>query len=179
MRTVRGLAGPGADGRVTSGMLNSGGPRGATEKAVDGSSAPMRPISGFNDCAARSRMRDAFAPLLVASPGSGPPGSPNLSSRFSAAPLERDVPVLARRSLDRLAQAELQPADQLTPRLARFDDIVDVPTFRRDVGVGEFRGVLRDQLLAPGRRIFRAGQVALVDDVHRGFRAHDRDLGGR
>jgi hypothetical protein len=32
-------------------------------------------------------MHDALAPLLVASPGSGPPGSPNLSSRFSATPL--------------------------------------------------------------------------------------------
>jgi hypothetical protein len=47
----------------------------------------MRPISGFSDSAARSGMHDALAPLLVASPGSGPPGSPNLSSRFSAAPL--------------------------------------------------------------------------------------------
>src|ERR1700694_4725509 len=49
----------------------------------------MRPISGFSDCAARLRMDYALAALLVASPGSGPPGSPNLSSRFSAAPLER------------------------------------------------------------------------------------------
>src|ERR1700694_2437179 len=37
--------------------------------------------------AARLRMDDALAPLLAASPGSRPPGSPNLSSRFSAAPL--------------------------------------------------------------------------------------------
>src|SRR5258708_31128519 len=43
----------------------------------------MRPISGFSACAARSRMDDALAPLLAASPGSGPPGSPNLSSRVS------------------------------------------------------------------------------------------------
>jgi 3-phenylpropionate/trans-cinnamate dioxygenase ferredoxin reductase component len=47
----------------------------------------MRPISGFSSCAARSRMHDALAPLLGASPGSGPPGSPNLSSRFSVTPL--------------------------------------------------------------------------------------------
>src|SRR5260370_531077 len=39
----------------------------------------MRPISGFSDCAARSRMDDALAALLVTSPGSGPPGSPNIS----------------------------------------------------------------------------------------------------
>jgi 3-phenylpropionate/trans-cinnamate dioxygenase ferredoxin reductase subunit len=32
-------------------------------------------------------MHDALAALLGASPGSGPPGSPNLSSRFSATPL--------------------------------------------------------------------------------------------
>ena len=40
----------------------------------------MRPIFGFSSCAARSRSRsDAFAPLLGASPESGPPGSPNLA----------------------------------------------------------------------------------------------------
>src|SRR2546422_5123290 len=41
----------------------------------------MRPISGFSSCAARSRMSHALAALLVASPGSRPPGSPNLSPR--------------------------------------------------------------------------------------------------
>jgi len=54
----------------------------------------MRPIAGFSDCAARSRMHDALAALLVASPGSGPPGSPNLSSRFSATPLEGANPLV-------------------------------------------------------------------------------------
>src|SRR6202521_1942449 len=55
--------------------------RGAAEKAVDGSSAPMRPISGFSSCAARSRMHDALAALLGASLGSGPPGPPNISPK--------------------------------------------------------------------------------------------------
>src|SRR5437870_3974766 len=41
----------------------------------------MRPISGLSSCAAHSQIHDALAPLLVASPGSGPPGSPNLSPR--------------------------------------------------------------------------------------------------
>jgi hypothetical protein len=52
-----------------------------------GSSAPMRPIFGFSSCAARSRIHDAFAPLLVATSGvpaaqprEGAPGSPNLSA---------------------------------------------------------------------------------------------------
>ncbi len=46
-----------------------------------GSSAPMQPIFGFSSCAARSRMHDALAALLVASPESESPGSPNLSAR--------------------------------------------------------------------------------------------------
>src|SRR6202521_3191712 len=75
--------------RLSSGCCSATffGPRGAAEKAVAGSSAPMRAISGFSSCAARSRIDDALAALLGASPGSWPPGSPNLSSRFSAAPL--------------------------------------------------------------------------------------------
>src|ERR1700686_3383665 len=50
-------------------------------KAVDGSSAPMRPISGVSPCPARLRMPDALAAPPVPSPGSGPPGSPNLSPK--------------------------------------------------------------------------------------------------
>src|SRR5712664_4398117 len=52
----------------------------------------MRPISGFSFCAARSRIHDALAALLVASPGSEPPGSPNLSPRVSAATLPGFLP---------------------------------------------------------------------------------------
>src|SRR5438093_11289554 len=55
--------------------------RGSGGRPLAGSSAPMRPISGLSSCAARSRMHDALAALLVASPGSGPPGSPNLTPR--------------------------------------------------------------------------------------------------
>jgi len=43
----------------------------------------MRPIFELTSCAARSRMPDALAPLLVASLESQPPGSPNLSARPS------------------------------------------------------------------------------------------------
>ena len=52
----------------------------------------MRPISGFTDCAARLRMDDALAALLVATSGvpaakprEGAPGSPNLSPATFAA----------------------------------------------------------------------------------------------
>src|SRR6202022_1815357 len=54
-----------------------------------------------------THLRDALAALLVASPGSGPPGSPNLSPRFSAAPL---APVSGRRALPETSvRAEAQP----------------------------------------------------------------------
>src|SRR2546430_9082612 len=51
---------------------------------VDGASAPMRPIFGLSSCAARLRIDNALAALLVASPESGPPGSRNLSSPVPA-----------------------------------------------------------------------------------------------
>ena len=54
-------------------------PRGSDGETVDGSSAPMQPISGLSVSAAQSRMDDALLPLLDASPRSGPPGSPNIS----------------------------------------------------------------------------------------------------
>ena len=79
-----------------------------SRKALDGSSAPMRPISGFSDCAARLRMDDALAALLVASPGSGPPGSPNLSPRVSITPLGRDVPGARQPRRDRSEHRDIQ-----------------------------------------------------------------------
>src|SRR5438445_13816032 len=60
--------------------------RGAGREPLGGSSAPMRPTPPAPKargpqpvCAARSRIFDALAALLVASAGSGPPGSPSLS----------------------------------------------------------------------------------------------------
>src|SRR5712692_5974202 len=41
----------------------------------------MRPISGLSSCAARLRMHDALAALLVASPGSGATWAPDPSPR--------------------------------------------------------------------------------------------------
>src|ERR1700693_5578427 len=67
----------------------------------------MRPISGFSDCAARSRMHDALAPLLVASPGSGPPGSPNLLPKvFGRASREPRLPPYNSSGFDRSPGAD-------------------------------------------------------------------------
>jgi predicted short-subunit dehydrogenase-like oxidoreductase (DUF2520 family) len=82
----------------------------------------MRPISGFSDCAARLRMHDALAPLLVASRGSGPPGSPNLSPKvFGRASRTPDrLFVLGRgnlgQSLDRAFRAAGQPTSAVPGR---------------------------------------------------------------
>src|SRR5579859_1477472 len=52
----------------------------------------MRPIFGLSSCAARSRIEHALAALLVASPESRPPGSPNLPPMVrSVTPVRRVV----------------------------------------------------------------------------------------
>src|SRR5258708_6247192 len=86
--------------------------------------------------------------------------------------LQRDVAVLPRWPLHGLAEAKLQAPQQLAPRLARLDDVVDVPPLSRHVRVGEPRGVLGHQLLTTSRLVRGSGKVSLVDDVHGGLRAH-------
>src|SRR5258708_8051067 len=66
-------------------------PRGAAEKPSTDLRRPCGPDPGSATALLAHAYGDALAPLLVASPGSGPPGSPNLSPRFSAAPLEHEL----------------------------------------------------------------------------------------
>ena len=131
--------------------------------------APGRPAVG----AARSEHRRAalrIAADVVARRARSRPSTSSAASRSGCAvsatstvpptsqleaPLQRDVAVLSRRSLDRLAQAELQAADELAARLARLDDVVDVAALGRHVRVGEPRRVLGDELLAPARGVRR------------------------
>jgi hypothetical protein len=89
----------------------------------------MRPIFGFSSSTARSRMPDALAPLLGASPESQPPGSPNLSPRVSGRALESRL--LAQRS---------DPAPQLVLGLERLIDLLALamPPFHGKV---ELRGL--------------------------------------
>src|SRR5581483_12367058 len=63
--------------------------------------------------------------------------------------LERDVPVLPGRALHRLAEAQLEAADERAPGLPRLDDVVDVAALRGDVRVREPGRVVGDELLAP------------------------------
>src|SRR6266536_5720055 len=55
--------------------------RGAPEKPATDLRRPCGPSPGSAPPLLAHESTDALAPLLVASPGSGPPGSPNLSPR--------------------------------------------------------------------------------------------------
>src|SRR5947207_2906672 len=52
---------------------------------------PCSPSPGSAPALLAHASTDALAPLLVASPGSGPPGSPNLSPRLSVGPLDSTI----------------------------------------------------------------------------------------
>src|SRR3954453_13218113 len=73
--------------------------------------------------------------------------------------LERDVPVLALRSLDPLGLEGAQRADQLRARLVRLDHVVDVAALGRRVRVGEVSLVVVDQL---GAALVRSGGLGQV-----------------
>src|SRR5215211_6912374 len=62
-------------------------------------------------------------------------------------PLQRDVAVLALRLVDALGLQHAEGADQLRAGLAGLDDVVDVATLCRRVGVGEVGFVVVDQFL--------------------------------
>jgi len=122
----------------------------------------MRPISGFSGCAARSRMNDALAPLLASSPGSGPPGSPNLSPKvFGRASTAAPQPlfVVGRGNLGRTLarafraagyRAELLPArkgiEGLVRRLRSAPDAI------------AFLAVPDDAVLSTAGQLARAGR---------------------
>src|SRR5580700_6725912 len=84
---------------------------------------------------------DALAALLVASPGSGPPGSPNLSSRFSAAPLglqAADCGVQSRKRGGLIAPLEDDAVERVEHRLA---DLVPLWDQGKQLGVLQLVGV--------------------------------------
>src|SRR5216683_4851365 len=86
----------------------------------------MQPIFGLSFCAARSRISDALAALLGASPESGPPGSPNLSPRvFCRASGSREWPVFRR--------PRQEPLPLLRQPLAQRDARLPPQSLARDV----------------------------------------------
>src|SRR5260370_10985467 len=98
-------------------------------------------------------------------------------TRWKLPGLQRDVSVPPRVAAPFLAQGDPQRTDQLAPRAARLDDVIDVPTLRRDVRVREALRVLGDQLAPVRHRVRGSRQLAMEDDVDRALRAHHGDLG--
>src|SRR5215471_11377672 len=74
------------------------------------------------------------------------PSGTRTSRRAAAEPLKRDVSVLAAGPLYRLAQAELQCPDQVTPRITRLDDVVHIAALGGNVRIGEPCHVVGHQL---------------------------------
>ena len=84
--------------------------------------------------------------------------------------LERDVAVLLGGVLVALGGGHLQAGDDLAPRVAGQDDLVDEAAVGGHVGVGELLAELGHALRARGGGIGRLGQLAGVEDVYRAFR---------
>ena len=78
--------------------------------------------------------------------------------------------------LSRLVRVMSRPAMILRRVGAGLDHLVHEAAVGGHVGVRELLAELRHLLRAQGRGVRRRGQLAAVEDVHRAFRAHDRDL---
>ena len=76
-----------------------------------------------------------------------------------------------------VASARKEGIDQARARLLGLDHIVNVTTFRGDVGAGEFLTVFRDELGFLLNRVICLLQLLAENDVYRAVRSHDRDLG--
>ena len=85
--------------------------------------------------------------------------------------------MLALGQLLALSDEHLEAAGQHPAGLGRVDDVIDIATLGRLVGVGVPFGVLLDQLGTSCLRVGGLQQVAAVDDLDRTGCAHDRQLG--
>src|SRR5438309_899507 len=86
-----------------------------------------------------------------------------------ATTLERDIAMLLGRVLVALRLEILERADQLAPRLARPDHLVQKPVRGRDVGIRELLAELLDLLGARLYRIRGGLELPLVENVDRAF----------
>src|SRR6476660_1535706 len=87
-----------------------------------------------------------------------------------------DVPVLLGRIAIAFSSQHPERLDQPGPGVAGIDDVIDVASGRRSVGMSELFGVLLDQLLGGAGRVLGAGNLVLEQDLHRALGSQDRDL---
>src|SRR2546430_15763171 len=85
----------------------------------------------------------------------------------AASTLERKVAMLLRGIAVALRGERRQRLDEARPGVARINDVVQIATRRREIGVGEFLAILA---------LLRLRRVALVQHLHRSLRSHHRDL---
>src|SRR5258708_8716694 len=131
-------------------------PRGAAEKPSTDLRRPCGPDPGSATALLAHAYGDALAPLLVASPGSGPPGSPNLSPKvFGRASALFDQSELARLD-DRFqlgmdAQLAAQAAD-----VGTHGRVAD-PQPARDIAAGSAFGHHAQHLFLSRRQSLELG----------------------
>src|SRR2546428_7843814 len=83
----------------------------------------------------------------------------------AASTLERKVAMLLRGIAVALRGERRQRLDEARPGFARVDDVVQIATRRRGLGVGEFLAILA---------LLGLRRVAHVQHLHRSLRAHSR-----
>ncbi|MDQ2943951.1 MAG: uracil-DNA glycosylase [Candidatus Dormibacteraeota bacterium] len=111
----------------------------------------MRPIFGFSSCAARARMFNALAALLVASHESGPPGSPDLSPMIPVSSLDELHATIRACKNCGLHATRTQAVPGIGPCPAHIMIVGEAPGFNEDRQGEPFVGAagkLLDTLLA-------------------------------
>src|SRR2546422_1793783 len=158
---VRACSAPSSAAR---GVLESGRARRAC--ASPNAVKYARPSASQARPSAESRASRACAAAMASGAvgGGAPPGA-WLSA--AASTLERKVAMLLRGIAVALRGERRQRLDEARPGVARIDDVVQIATRRREIGVGEFLAILA---------LLRLRRVALVQHLHRSLRSHHRDL---
>ena len=87
--------------------------------------------------------------------------------------------MLLTRILIPLILQHLQRLNQFLASFARLDHCIDKPAISCDVGVSQPVAEFLYLLLPHRFAIFSGVQFALVDDIHRAFRAHHCNLSAR
>ena len=91
--------------------------------------------------------------------------------------LQRDVSVLLWRILVALALKTAQGGNQLGPGHVRLDDLIDIAATGGHERISQLVAEL-GHLLGPQRiRVLGSVELTLIENVHRAFRPHHRDLG--
>src|ERR1700692_132723 len=106
-------------------------------------------------------------------------GRPRPSTTAPATTLQRDIPVLLSRVLVALVLQHVQRLDELLARLSRLNHRIDKSAIGGHVRIGQAVAEFFDLLLTSFFAIFSTIQFALVDNIHRAFRPHHRNLGAR